>query len=617
MLQDLLNFKPALSAGKHPETTNQQVDYLRNKPIKLLLTLVSFLFPLQFVAAQSTTISTETGTNFTGNNGGGAIGVTGAVTFVVENNNAYPIILNGVDAYWKTPDNGGIPTLWYSNSSLAGTPTIAAPVWTSLISAPALSITANGYHPTFTNLSFFIPAGGVYRFALSSTNGVRYSGTGNSPIPSPSILSGGGVNLKVYNATVAGNSGDVGYGGNFPNLVNSPRAFTGRIHFQQALPCTAPPTAGQAVSSINTVCPKANFVLSLTGASIGTGLSYQWQSSTNGTIYTDIAGATNSSYTATQNTTTHYRAQVTCGGQTASSGSVQVNTNPTPAIITIDKNAPASATSFTSITSALQSLSSCGVSGGPILLNVAPNSGPYNEQVVITPIQGASANSMVTIKGNGNTITATPGTTHLGVFTLDGADFIRIDSFTIALNAAATTGWGVQLKNAADNNIISNNTINLPLSSNSEDINGIIAGHDLSGAPSVQQGNFTNNTVLKNNIIKGGYYGIRIKGSQGAINAVGNQIIGNSIRDFYTIGIYLSDTDQTLIERNDISRPTRTVIGQFYGIYFDLAAKKPLLAETESITPMERYRLQDLEPLAFIRMIATILQLMPIFSKIT
>lgn len=60
--------------------------------------------------------------------------------------------------------------------------------------------------------------------------------------------------------------------------------------------------------------------LSLTGASTGSGLSYQWQSSPNGTTWTDISGATNATYSATNITTpTYYRAAVTCGTTTVES----------------------------------------------------------------------------------------------------------------------------------------------------------------------------------------------------------------------------------------------------------------------------------------------------------
>ncbi|HMX41672.1 MAG TPA: GEVED domain-containing protein, partial [Saprospiraceae bacterium] len=44
----------------------------------------------------------------------------------------------------------------------------------------------------------------------------------------------------------------------------------------------------------------------------GTGITYQWQSSTDGANYSNIAGATNATYTLTQSSATWYRNVVTC-----------------------------------------------------------------------------------------------------------------------------------------------------------------------------------------------------------------------------------------------------------------------------------------------------------------
>jgi hypothetical protein len=529
---------------------------LRTKLLTFLLIFTGFLAS-HGLQAQTTTISTETGTNFTGANG---VGGDAAITFVVENTNTYAILLTGVDMYWTTTYNGTIPTLWYSATSLSGLPNIAAPTWTSIATGSPVAVTAAGYYPALSNLTFTIPAGTQYRFALQTSLGVNYSGA--SPVPSPSVLSAGGVNLKVYDAQIAGSN--VGYGGNFPGPGNNPRAFTGRIHFQPATPCVAPPTPGQATASAASICPNTNFLLSLTGASGGLGMTFQWQSSANGTTgWTDIAGATSPSVSVSQTATTFYRAQLTCSGQTANSTSVQVTTTATPTSGTFDinKSVPASATSFQSITAAINSIQ-CGGLNGPITFNVVAGTGPYNEQVIIPVIPGASATNTITFNGNGNTISATPGTTDQGVVTINGGDYVKIDNFIITLDAAAGSGWGIQLKNESNNAIISNNTINLPLTSTSSAINGIIAGSATSSA-----GNNTSNTLIQNNTINGGYYGIQLNGNTGGTNASNNQIINNQVKDPYFYGIYVTNQTNGLIERNDITRALRTNGSTMYCLY--------------------------------------------------
>lgn len=95
-------------------------------------------------------------------------------------------------------------------------------------------------------------------------------------------------------------------------------------------PCTGTPAPGNTIASANPVCPAVSFTLSLQNATPGSGVTYQWQSSPNGTTWTNISGATSSTYTTSITATTHYRCIVTCtnSGQSGTSNPVQVNLNP-------------------------------------------------------------------------------------------------------------------------------------------------------------------------------------------------------------------------------------------------------------------------------------------------
>jgi subtilisin-like proprotein convertase family protein len=95
-------------------------------------------------------------------------------------------------------------------------------------------------------------------------------------------------------------------------------------------PCTGTPAPGNTIASANPVCPAVSFTLSLQNATAGSGVTYQWQSSPDGTTWTNISGATSSTYTTTILATTHYRCIVTCtnSGNSATSNPVQVNMNP-------------------------------------------------------------------------------------------------------------------------------------------------------------------------------------------------------------------------------------------------------------------------------------------------
>lgn len=83
-----------------------------------------------------------------------------------------------------------------------------------------------------------------------------------------------------------------------------------------AFACSNPAIGGSTNASVITACPGQSFSLYLTGASSGSDLTYQWQSSADGITYTDILGATSSSYSATQTTLTYYQCLVICSGGT-------------------------------------------------------------------------------------------------------------------------------------------------------------------------------------------------------------------------------------------------------------------------------------------------------------
>ncbi|HSN95597.1 MAG TPA: hypothetical protein VLR10_00215, partial [Nitrososphaeraceae archaeon] len=263
-----------------------------------------------------TTLTTLPNPPYNGTNGAGA---NTAVTFVIENTNGFPISLTNVGSWINSTDAAGTYQLWYSASSLSGTPAIATPAWTQIAQvtnfpAPATS----GITNIFTSLSFAIPAGTQYRFAVwYVTTSSHYSGTGAGTV-TPSTFIGGGVNLKLGDVQIAGQN--VGYGG-----ANNPRWFTGTISFQPLGPCTNPPVTGNVTSSSNPACQGANFTLNLSGGTGGTGQTYQWQSSSDNTNWTNIPAATNANLSTSQSTNTYYRALVTCG-VTDTSASLLVTT---------------------------------------------------------------------------------------------------------------------------------------------------------------------------------------------------------------------------------------------------------------------------------------------------
>lgn len=103
-----------------------------------------------------------------------------------------------------------------------------------------------------------------------------------------------------------------------------------------SITCTIPPPCSGAVSAgttqltPSTLCSGESFTASLSGASSGTGITYQWQSSSDNITYTDISGATSSSYNGTASASDWYRCIVTCTNSSSTDTSVaaQLTINP-------------------------------------------------------------------------------------------------------------------------------------------------------------------------------------------------------------------------------------------------------------------------------------------------
>ncbi|MBX3463419.1 MAG: hypothetical protein KF830_09620 [Planctomycetes bacterium] len=97
---------------------------------------------------------------------------------------------------------------------------------------------------------------------------------------------------------------------------------------ESVVACSGTPTPGDTIAPIGGVCSGANFSLSLQNATTGTGVSYQWYSSTTSSLGPWTAVGTGLSTLTTSITgTTWYYCDVTCsdGPSTGSSNVVQVD----------------------------------------------------------------------------------------------------------------------------------------------------------------------------------------------------------------------------------------------------------------------------------------------------
>jgi subtilisin-like proprotein convertase family protein len=286
--------------------------------LSAFLVLGMFLSSTLLTFAQ-TTVST---TGFTNNN------ANALITFNFKNNNTYGVVITGMSSIANAAGNLDVRA-YYKTSAINGAPGAidAGNGWIQFANQNITGVfntTTTTTQPFLSNTSLVVPAGATYGIVLeavvagTTTAALRYSTVAAGVY----TFSGGGCDV------ITGTN--IGYGGvaapGAPTF--SPRAFMGSVTFTQALACTGTPAPGNTLSSVTSVCPGVNFNLSLQNAPALTGITYQWQSSANGTTWGNVNGATNASLTTSQTAATYYRCQVTCSGNTGTSTPVLVALSP-------------------------------------------------------------------------------------------------------------------------------------------------------------------------------------------------------------------------------------------------------------------------------------------------
>jgi DNA/RNA endonuclease G (NUC1) len=117
--------------------------------------------------------------------------------------------------------------------------------------------------------------------------------------------------------------------------------------------CSGTPVAGSAAATTTAFCGSGSSAINTTGTTLATGLAYQWQSSSDSSAWSDITGATSTSYTTPVITgTTYYRMAVTCSATslTGYTNGARITINPLPVISIPATVAICSGTSGTLVT---------------------------------------------------------------------------------------------------------------------------------------------------------------------------------------------------------------------------------------------------------------------------
>ena len=265
-----------------------------------------------------------------------------------------------------------------------------------------------------------------------------------NPIASPTVTT-------TYSVTVTDSCSGVA-------LTSSVQVYVGN-----------PPAAGVANVSPSNICSGSTTTLTLTGAAG----NIQWQESLDNIVFTNISGATSSTFTTSPLTDTmYYQALVTdpgCGSSNSNSVAVFINPNPvvsagSPAAICIGNNTTLSASGANTYSWS----PSTGLTNPNISNPTASPSATTTYTVTGTDANGCTDTDQVTITVNAASVTASSGVT-----VCNGA-FANISA---AGTNAVSYSWSpsASLNNAAVSNPVATPSVTTTYTVTLTDINGCLA----------------------------------------------------------------------------------------------------------------------------------------------
>ena len=207
-----------------------------------------------------------------------------------------------------------------------------------------------------------------------------------------------------------------------------------------------------------------------------------------------------------------------------------------------------------------------GVSG-PVVVDVASGSGPYNEKVTFSA--SGTATNTITINGNGETIE----NSSRSVIHLNGADYFIFDNLNV--NATGTTSGTrcYTLNNVANNNTIKNSNLTIPSYTGTSLSTAYIAFS--ASLTSRSTGNHGSNNVIDNNNMTGGssspssngpYYGI-VDYRSSTTRGVGNIVTNNTIKDVRYCSFYNYYVDGFQFNGNSVNfKSSSTTVYVIYAL---------------------------------------------------
>ena len=225
---------------------------------------------------------------------------------------------------------------------------------------------------------------------------------------------------------------------------------------------------------------------------------------------------------------------------------------------TIDSNG-VGANNFNKLSSALAAVTSCGITG-PVTFTLAPYThlGGLN----LGMLNGASAVNTVTFQGpTTGTATIQGVGGQFAAVVLNGTAHLTLRNLRIVHPTAS----GIIMTAGANNITITENVILADTTATGSTIAGIASSANLTSVAGY--GNNANSITITNNVIKGGYYGVRFNGTSTTSFNTGITISGNQISKSYYYGTYFYYMGNLTLHDNEV-RNLRNTINYGHYLYY-------------------------------------------------
>lgn len=261
------------------------------------------------IRGNSTTYATNVNNLMIGNNPSGTTcDWSSAVTGFANNSNL--LFAGSTNVNVKIPN--GLTLTYTPQSTVAPVRTFSA---------------VSGVTATDATISWTAPTGATqYNIQYRPVGSCTWTNFSGNPTSSNSATLTGLTPYTAYQVRVQATDGTNNtIWSHIPDSVGTGNGYTSRTFITQNVPCAGAPAPGNTIASVDSVCSGVNFTLSLQNQTIGSGVSYQWESSPDGFNFSPVvSGGTSTTYTTSQTATTYYRAIVTCANGASSTPSTPV-----------------------------------------------------------------------------------------------------------------------------------------------------------------------------------------------------------------------------------------------------------------------------------------------------